>query len=117
MLALSLREPWIYAILYLGKDIENRSWPTKVRERILLHASKQFDHNGYKWIEDEFGLSLPDKSTFKLGGIIGSVEITDCVKHYNSRWFFGPYGFILKDPESIKFIPYKGRLGFFEVNI
>jgi hypothetical protein len=122
MLALSIREPWIYAILHLRKNVENRTWPTKVRGRILLHASKQFDYDGYRWIENEMGYILPEKDMFELGGIVGSVEITDCIKYHDSgkkipSWFFGPYGFILKDPELINFILYKGQLGFFEVHI
>ena len=39
MLALSIRQPWAWLILNGGKDIENRSWPTKVRGRVLVHAS------------------------------------------------------------------------------
>lgn len=28
-LALSIRQPWAWAILCAGKDIENRSWPVQ----------------------------------------------------------------------------------------
>jgi len=49
------------------------------------------------------------------GGIIGSVEIVDCVTESNSRWFMGRYGFVLRDPKPLPFIPWKGQLGFFDV--
>lgn len=50
------------------------------------------------------------------GGIVGSVEIVDCVDRSYSNWFFGPIGFILKDPQPIDFIPMKGKLSLFEVD-
>jgi len=37
--ALSIRQPWAYAILHLGKDIENRPWRTNFRGPLLIHAS------------------------------------------------------------------------------
>jgi hypothetical protein len=40
MKALSVRAPWWWYILHGGKDIENRDWPTRVRGRVLIHASK-----------------------------------------------------------------------------
>ena len=49
------------------------------------------------------------------GGIIGEMEIVDCVQHSDSRWFFGPYGFVLRDAKPVSFIPRKGSLGFFNV--
>ena len=39
MLALSIRQPWAWLILRAGKDVENRDWSTKVRGRVLIHAS------------------------------------------------------------------------------
>ncbi len=49
------------------------------------------------------------------GGIIGSVDIVDCVRHSSSPWFAGPIGFVLRDPQPLTFTPYKGQLGFFDV--
>lgn len=37
--AITIREPWIWAILAAGKRIENRTWSTKFRGPIYLHAS------------------------------------------------------------------------------
>lgn len=31
--ALSIRQPWAWAIVYAGKDIENRTWPTNSAPR------------------------------------------------------------------------------------
>lgn len=39
MKALSIKQPWLHAILTEGKRIENRTWQTKHRGWIALHAS------------------------------------------------------------------------------
>ena len=39
--ALSVRQPWAWALLYGGKTIENRTWPTRHRGRIWIHASER----------------------------------------------------------------------------
>lgn len=39
--ALSMRQPWLYAVTDLGKRVENRVWATRHRGRFLLHASKR----------------------------------------------------------------------------
>lgn len=121
MKALSIKQPWAWAIIHAGKDIENRTWHTNVRGKALIHASKKFDWEGYRILKQVFSIHnehMPDNiSAFPCGGIIGSVTITDCVSNHPSFWFFGPYGFVLANPEPMDFRPCKGRLGFFEVNI
>src|SRR5262245_22156707 len=51
--ALSVRQPWAHAIIYGGKDVENRSWTTAVRGTIAIHASQTLDK---RTIEDYFRL-------------------------------------------------------------
>jgi hypothetical protein len=126
MLALSIRQPWAWMIIHGGKDIENRNWPTKVRGRILIHAAKtmtkkEWDH---AW-HFSYGTVAPLKAAeaeltyenIQLGGIIGSVEIYDCVMHSHSHWFMGKYGFLLSNPRLLPFTPWRGRLGFFDVPV
>lgn len=126
MKALSIRQPWAWLILNAGKDIENRDWPARLRGRILIHASKGMTRDEYEDALDTAhaisrthpfpsGLTLPAFDDLQRGGIVGSVEIVDCVRESASPWFFGEYGFVLKDPRSLPFQPYKGALGFFEV--
>jgi hypothetical protein len=40
MKALSIRQPWAWLIVNGYKDIENRSWATKFRGPVLIHAAK-----------------------------------------------------------------------------
>lgn len=41
--ALTIRQPWAWAIIHGGKDIENRSWNTKHRGPLVIHAGMGFD--------------------------------------------------------------------------
>lgn len=134
MKALSIRQPWASLILKAGKDIENRCWPTKVRGRILVHAAKGMTRTEHEDAIDfavdaikadpknagasrivtlrELGLAFED---LERGGIVGSVEIVDCVRASASPWFMGDCGFVLRDPKPLPFMPWKGQLGFFDV--
>ena len=103
-IALSLRQPWAWHILANGKDVENRSWRTNVRGLVLIHASRQFDGRPDCAAEAE----LP------RGGIVGAVEIVDCVTHSDSDWWQGPIGFVLRSPLVLPFLPCRGKLGFFD---
>lgn len=112
MPCISIQQPWPYAIFYLGKPIENRSWPTTFRGTILVHAGKTLDKDGLGFLIEsghKFEFPLP------TGGIVGSVEITDCVTKSTSEWFYGPYGFVLQNPQPFDLIPYKGQLGIFKI--
>ena len=122
MKALSIRQPWCYMILHCGKDIENRTWPTNVRGRVLIHASTGMTPNEWMdaWDFADMDLELGDrKPTFRdieRGGIVGSVEIVDCVTHSDSPWFMGTYGFVLRNPVVLPFRPCRGALGFFDAD-
>lgn len=120
MLALSIRQPWAWLILNAGKNIENRQWPTKVRGRVLVHAAKGMTRDEYDdacVFADRCGVntnSIPLPVELQRGGIVGSVEIVDCVTSHRSSWFVGHYGFVLRDPRPLEFVACKGRLGFFQ---
>lgn len=123
---ISIRQPWAWMILHAGKDIENRNWPTKFRGRILVHAAKGMtrDEWGSAW-EFAHGSGASPKAvqaniTFDnipRGGIVGSVEIVDCVGESDSPWFVGDYGFVLRNPQVLPFTPYKGALGILALRI
>ena len=112
MKALSIMQPWAWLICAGHKDIENRSWPTSFRGPVLIHAGKKFDGeddaNDWAWPHIE----RPE--AFDLGGIVGEAEIVDCVTRSNSRWFGGPYGFVIRNARPLEFRPCRGMLGFFE---
>ena len=121
--ALSVRQPWAWLIVYAGKDIENRSWATRFRGRFLVHASLGMTHDEYDdvedWLDSPDGprgrIALPPFHELQRGGIIGQATLVDCVSRSNSRWFFGPNGFVLRDAVPLPFRPVRGSLGFFKL--
>lgn len=132
MKALSILQPWAALIVAGVKDIENRSWPTRERGEILVHAGKGFDMDAYFWLLNNFmRIGLPEADACKVGdlldrmnpktlergGIVGSTEIIDCVHDHPSPWKVeGAYGFVLRNSKPLLFRPLRGQLGFFEVS-
>lgn len=121
-IALSVRQPWAWAIIHGGKDIENRSWQAvnhglKKRGRVAIHASKGMTKDEFESARDfmlSIGVACPAASDLLRGGIIGSVEVVDVVRESDSEWFFGPRGLVLRDPIACAFIPSVGALGYFK---
>ena len=120
-LCLSVRQPWAWLIVNGFKDIENRTWPTKVRGRILIHASKTMTDDDYRdccLFILERGINdvvIIHPKYLKRGGIVGQTTITDCVFSHQSKWFEGPHGFVLSDSKPLPFRECKGQLGFFKL--
>lgn len=118
MKAISIRQPWASLIVAGIKDIENRSWTTAYRGKVLVHASKKIDKKAMKLVA-KMGLGPNFIKTMEqyTGGIIGEIEIVDCVKKSDSQWFEGPFGFVLKNAKPMEFLPLLGQLGLFEVKM
>ena len=119
--ALSVRQPWAWAILFAGKDIENRTWQAvnhglAVRGRIALHAAKGMTRDEYedaKGFMSSIGVECPAPHDLWRGAVIGTVEVVDVVKEHTSPWFFGPRGLVLRNPQSFTPAPVSGALGYF----
>jgi hypothetical protein len=113
--ALSIRQPWAWAIIEGFKDVENRRRRTKYRGPLFIHAGLREDHLGWLAL-DRMGIDFPDE--VELGGIIGVVDLVDCVQEQESPWAMdGCYHFLLKNPRSLPFVPMPGRLGIFNVEV
>lgn len=94
----SIRQPWPWAIFVLGKDVENRSWSTRYRGPILIHAGKHFypeeireDVVDCAMMARKAGARIPDKVTLhelkeQTGGIVGMTTIVGCVRDNASPW-------------------------------
>ena len=109
---LSIRQPWAWLIAQGYKDVENRTWRTKHRGTIYIHASQTIDTLAVSVFKEE----LPDitfPKRFDTGGIIGRAELIDCVTEHGSEWFEGPYGFVMANPELVDYYPLKGKLRLF----
>ena len=125
MKCLSVSQPYADLIIQGKKTIELRTWNTKYRGEFLVHAPYKIKKDACK----KLGI---DKTKLRIGVIIGKAEIHD-VKIYNSvselksdfkkhfateKFLQHKYGFLLRKPQELRIpIPYKGSLGFFNVNL
>jgi hypothetical protein len=142
MKVLSIRQPWAWAILYAGKDVENRDWkddnPALHEARRLVEDAIHADggefliHTGKGMTKAEYedcldvmhvisthkpfpaGLTLPAFDQLPRGGIVGSAQLYDVVTESESLWFCGRIGLVLRNPKPLPFRSCKGALGFFE---
>jgi len=90
MKALSLRQPWANAVLYLGKTLENRRWNTSFRGEFLIHAAKGMTKK--EWAEASAFCALVmgvrrEQSILPLhpsvclrGGIVGRACLVDVIR-------------------------------------
>jgi hypothetical protein len=130
MKAISLWQPWASLMAMGLKKIETRSWPTKYRGPLLIHAAKR------KPTIDEiehidFWLHYYHKETDFLGGlefgkILCQVDLIGCVRSEiypveGLELELGNYGhnrylWITANLKTLKeSIAYRGRQGLFEI--
>ncbi len=104
--ALSIKQPYPHHIFHDGKDVENRDWPTRGRGWFIVHAGVSKSEINK---DDDAQMAMP------RGGVVGMARIVDCVTEMESRWFFGRYGFVLRDAFPLPLIPCRGQLMFFNL--
>ena len=128
MKVITIKQPFASLIAFGIKEYEFRTWKTKYRGEILIHAGKGIDKKAMKKFEC-YGLDYP------RGAIIARVNLTDCVtvddefrkvlkgknelvyssivKH--TEW--NGYGFKLENVTKIDLIPAKGKLSIWEYDL
>ena len=130
MKVITIKQPWATLIAEGYKEYEFRTWYTKYRGDILIHAGKSVDKNAMARFK-EYNLEYP------TGCIIAKAKLTDSIyvdkafvdKVYpknplvysgiksrtivdNNSW--DGYGFKLENVEKIKPIYINGQLGLWE---
>ncbi len=136
MKAISIRQPWAWLIVRpdlegdersraaeygMLKDIENRTWPTRYRGEILIHAARGMTRDEYTLVQELLygsSIQLPSMPDLARGGIVGVATLADCVppQDRQSNWHMhGQFGFLLQKVRPLPFTPCKGALGIFEV--
>ncbi len=127
--ALSIRQPWAHLIIYGAKDMENRDWSTRVRGRVMIHAGKTMTRADYEacvifcsglpegTLPNDFWFPTFEELKGVCGGIVGHMNIVDCVTKSESPWFCGRYGFKIDAAGELPFQPCKGELGFFQCEV
>jgi hypothetical protein len=110
---ISTRQPWTSLKVIDFKDDENRTWPTRYRGPVLVHASQRPDDITADEIEQRYGERVP--SDLPLGGIVGMTEIVDCVREHPSKWAApGHWHFVLANSRPLPFVRWKGALSLRE---
>lgn len=124
-IALSVRQPWAWAIIHAGKPVENRSEASvrmggmrpMIGRRIAIHAAKGLTREEYDDAREfmaGIGVHCPAADALERGGLIGTVHVDDIVSDHASPWFFGPRALALSRPMPVPFVGATGSLGMFE---
>lgn len=118
MRALTIHQPWAWAIAEGHKRYENRTWTTPYRGLLLIHAgrSEKSLPNGQAFIRQQ-GISMPN--AWQIGCIVAVanlVAIHDVTrKSFTSGerpWVDGPYAWELADVRKLERpIPCAGKQG------
>ena len=124
MKVITIKQPWATLIAKGYKEYEFRTWKTKYRGEILIHAGKGTDKEAMTRFED-LKLEYPE------GCIIAKAKITDCIyvddnfrkrvipKNPNvykslNRTEWEGYGFKIEEVEEIRPIKINGKLSLWE---
>ena len=127
MKVLTIKQPWATLIMQGDKRFEFRSWQTKYRGDLLIHAGLGVDNEAMK----RLAKYLPDE--LPKGEIIGKVKLIDCIKMspefkeklleensdiYKNSVFKENYGWQISDVEKFDNpIKVKGHLSLWEYNL
>ncbi len=127
MKVITIKQPWATLIAEGYKEYEFRTWKTKYRGDILIHAGKSIDKkaiNRFKHLNLEY----------PVGQIIAKATITDCIyideelaqklakkdpivyKGLINKDDCGGYGFKLENIEKITPININGKLSLWDYN-
>lgn len=133
-LALSVRQPWAWAIIHAGKHLENRS-PAALkhmlgrqrRGRIVIHAAKGMTRDEFESGRDCIARAVafhgkprvecPRPDELVRGALIGTVEVLGTLgpDGSTSPWWAGGHALRLAAPEALdEPWPLTGALGYFE---
>ena len=111
MKVLTIKQPWATLIMQGDKRFEFRSWQTKYRGDLLIHAGKGIDKEAMKRLAKYIPEDMP------TGKILGKVNLVDCIKMssefkeillrenkdiYTDSSFKENYGWQLEDVEVFK---------------
>lgn len=117
--ALTIHQPFAWAIAEGHKRIENRSRLTHYRGPIAIHAgrSRKSLASGRHEIE-RLGIEMPADDALPFGAIVAVGQLVGCVELAevgDQPFAEGPYCWMLEDVEAVESVPYRGALGLFRV--
>lgn len=122
--ALTLIQPWDWAVCFANKRVENRSWaPPRaiIGQRIALHRGVKFDREDAQWLREEIGGEVPSKA--EPGGIVATFSVvgfTDAPRSIQRAdqlvYAFGPCCWFLADVQVLaRPVPCRGAPGLWDL--
>lgn len=115
--ALSIQQPWAWAIMRGYKPVENRSWmppANMIGRQFWVHAPKMVDSRAIGELQKIGCPNVPKKRDYVTGAVLGAVRLAKVVDHMSSPWFSGPKGWLLESPVGLpEPVPMGGQLRFF----
>lgn len=120
MKALTIRQPWAELILRGRKPFELRTWRTKYRGLLVIHAAAKMD----AWDAQHFGLNPEKLTTSAFVGFAILSDVRPCTRadarllkkrRAGYGWFPGNLSWVLKKPRRISPVKAKGQLSLFDV--
>ena len=91
--ALTVRQPWAWAIIHAGKDFENRDWPKhparRFSGRVCIHAGLSMlkeEYEAARAFIEWFGIEVPEASDLKFGTILGVADLGAYSTTVESKW-------------------------------
>lgn len=116
-MAITVRQPWAWLIVNGIKDIENRTRRTSHRGPLLIHASQaKPSEEMLAAIEAKYHVTIP-REELACGGVVGQANVVDVVAEHPSRWFLGPWGYVLTRAKPLPFVRCSGQLGIFRLQV
>jgi len=121
MKALTLRPVWAWAVIFGGKNVENRAWKTDYRGPLIIHAGSSHGptaEDDVREVERCACVTMPDE--IEVGAAIGMVELVACMRDgphgtCESPWALpGLYHWVLRNPRTIVPVNCKGKLRLWE---
>ena len=127
MKVLTIKQPWATLIMQQDKRFEFRSWQTKYRGEVLIHAGLSVDKKAMERLKKYLPKDIP------MGKILGKVTLSDCIEVnddlriklsrensdiYTNHSFEDKYAWKVDNVEVFgKPIEVKGKLGLWNFEI
>lgn len=88
MKAISIRQPWLDAILSGHKTVEVRAWATRHRGPLLLHATAAFGVADRQVLAHlrAGGVPVETPTPERLGAVLGEAQLVDCRPVRDADW-------------------------------
>lgn len=122
--ALTIHQPYAYSIVAGLKHYETRTRRTAIRGRIAIHAA--LTTHSFRTFRNQ-GITLPVPDPLAYGAVVGTVEITDCLRVEEltgkldtlekllGRYTPGMFAWVLANPVMFGTpYPAKGKQGWWE---